>query len=359
MTRLRKEPRLLTGVADGGDTWPPRSDELLEKLTLPHTMTLPVMGIQVRFSSNSAAALETVEESFGMWRGTRPSVGRGSEPVLVRLIVFRNEERVRGRAPLTWHVPDVRRMIVQSPGSVGMIDLDRSDVFIYFTPALLADRGHFRYGVLEALTLMAVNGRGRYPVHAAALVRKNTVLLLAGPSGSGKSTLAYAAMSAGFNVLADDAVYLQTQPDFRIWGMPGRLYLRPESRRHFPRRSMLQPTVLANEKTKVVVPVDRDRAAPAQVRVGRVGVVLLERSDGPVLVKRVSPRALQSTLADDLRLPLQRYGSNMRDAIRRLAAPGGWRVTLSSDPADALPLLQDIFDELDRRKAVAGRARSG
>jgi hypothetical protein len=223
-------------------------------------------------------------------------------------------------------------------------------VFAYITPALLNDGDHFRYGVLEALTLATVNDSNRYPLHAAGLVRHGTVLLLAGPSGSGKSTLVYAAMSAGLDVLADDSVYVQTRPEFRVWGAPGSLYLRPDTRRHFAELSALKSAVLSNGKTKLAVPVDRERAVPMSVPAPRVGVVLLARAGGPVSLKTASPRTIESALARDLSLAFARHGSNMQTAIRALAAPGGWRLTLSPRPAEALPFLERIFDQLDRRR---------
>jgi hypothetical protein len=296
--------------------------------------------------------LDAVEASFGMWRGFRSVPGSGGvrrAPITVRLVVFRGGELGRGRAPLTWHIPDARRAVFHSPGSVGMLDLDRRDVFAYVTPALLADTSHFRYGVLEALTLTTVNDSDRYPVHAGAVVRDRTVLLLAGPSGSGKSTLVYAAMRSGLRVLSDDAVYLQTRPTFRIWGAPGHLYLLPETRRHFVELSDLESAVLSSGKTKLAVPVERNRTVPVPISADRVGVVLLARGPGPASLKRVSRRMVESAMSRDLSLPFARYGSNMKTVVRRLAAPGGWRLKVSSDPWHALPFLVRVFDELDRR----------
>ena len=351
VTRARRRPGRLTGRSSSAAAWPPPAYALYHGLPLSYGVTLPVLGIPVKFSSNSTDVLDAVEESFGIWRGFKPTSARDGrrEPITVRLIVFRGDERGHAWVPLTWHIPDGRRAVFHSPGSVGMLDLDRRDVFAYVTPALMADRAHFRYSVLEALTLTTVNDSDRYPVHAGGLVRNGTVLLLAGHSGSGKSTLVYAAMRSGLNVLSDDAVYVQTHPAFRIWGAPGRLYLRPEARRHFAELSSLESVVLANGKTKVMVPVDRARAAPVAVVAKRVGVVLLARGRGSVSVRAVSPRTLESALTRDLALPIARYGSNMRTVVRRLTARGGWRLTISPRPAESLPFLHRIFDWLDRR----------
>jgi len=47
----------------------------------------------------------------------------------------------------------------------------------------------------------------------------------------------------------------------------------------------------------------------------------------------------------------------MREAIRRVGRHPAWRLTLSPDPADAVPLLHDVFDQLDRAPKVAAAVR--
>src|SRR5439155_21718148 len=46
-------------------------DVLYHGVALRHVVELPVLGVPVRFESNSAAAIETVEDAFGMWRALR------------------------------------------------------------------------------------------------------------------------------------------------------------------------------------------------------------------------------------------------------------------------------------------------
>ena len=50
--------------------------------------------------------------------------------------------------------------------------------------------------------------RGRFSVHAAGVASDGRAILLPGSSGSGKSTLAVALTRAGFDLLADDLVFL-------------------------------------------------------------------------------------------------------------------------------------------------------
>jgi chloramphenicol 3-O-phosphotransferase len=232
---------------------------------------------------------------------------------------------------------------------VGVADLERLDVFIYATETLVADRTQFGHGMLEALTLIMVNRLDRSPIHAAAVGRNGSILLLAGASGAGKSTLAYAAMRRGFDLVADDAVYLQLRPRSAVWGVPRRVCLLPDVRSKFPELASIQETVLANGKTKLVVPIDPGRVGHLPVPTERLGIVLLERSEGPVTLDAVPARTLHDALARDLQVELTLHGSSVPAALARVAAPGGWRLRLSSDPAEALPSLERIFSALEHR----------
>src|SRR5438309_2430306 len=193
-------------------------DVLYHGVPLRHVMELPVLGIPVRFELNSAAALAVVEAAFGIWRGLRTNPGLiAPEGVRVRLIVHDGDERdgsrVASHAPVTCRMPDADRVIVHTPGSVGIADTRRQEATAYITPALLADRAHVQYSMIEGLTLTLVTACDRYPVHAAAIARGGVALLLAGPPGTGKSTLAYQAHRLGLRVLSDDAVYVQLNPE--------------------------------------------------------------------------------------------------------------------------------------------------
>src|SRR6266550_2472196 len=44
-------------------------DPIYHTIVLRHVVELPVLGVTVRYESNSAAALQAVEQAFGVWRG--------------------------------------------------------------------------------------------------------------------------------------------------------------------------------------------------------------------------------------------------------------------------------------------------
>jgi len=322
-------------------TFDPSPDVLYHGVALRHVMELPVLGIPVRFESNSAAALAVVEEAFGIWRGLRTSPG-----LIAPLGV-----RVRSHAPVTCRMPDADRVILHTPGSVGIADSRRQEATAYITPALLADRAHVQHSMIEGLTLVLVTACDRYPVHAAAIARGGVALLLAGPPGTGKSTLAYQAHRRGLRVLSDDAVYVQLDPELRVWGLPGRVRLLTTAVTHFPELAGRSPTFLANGNEKLVVQCPGEwPAAPAPAPVAtRARVCLLERTGGSTTVSKApaSSSEVQAFLTDGIGLSRARFGASLDEALRRLAGAGGWRVSLSANPADAMPMFDDMLGELD------------
>jgi hypothetical protein len=338
-------------------------DSLYFGVPLRYAVDLPVLGIPVKFESNSPAALDVVEGSFGTWRALhgRPEL-IAPEGVRVRLIVHDGDEGGASHPPLTCRMPDRDRYIVHTPGSLSITDCRRREAVAYVTPALLADRAHVQYGVVEGMALCLVTACGRYPLHAAAIARGDVALLLAGPPGTGKSTLAYQAGRGGFRVLSDDSAYVQLEPVFRLWGRPGRVYLPPSACSHFPELAGRTPSLLTDGSEKAVVPIpagwevrgvgQTGEAGGVAPVASRVGVCLLERTGGgqrAPFSSPASPQEVQSFLKEGVGISRVRFGDELDQALARVAGAGGWRLSLSQNPADALPFLEAMLVELERR----------
>jgi len=325
-------------------------DVLYHGVALRHVVELPVLGVPVRFESNSTAAIEAVEDAFGMWRALRASPELIAPLRLrVRLIVHDGDEGGAPHAPVTCRMPDADRVVVHTPGSFGIADTSRGEAIAYVTPALLADRAHVQYEIIEGMTLTLVTARDRYPVHAAAIARGPVALLLAGPPGTGKSTLAYQAHRHGLRVLSDDAAYVQLEPEFRLWGIPDRVHLLATASAHFPELAGRPPSLLANGDEKLVVQLPAAWPAPggAVPVASRVGVCLLERKGGAASRGPASAAEVQALLKEGLGLSRARFGAAMDQALARLVPAGGWRLSLSANPADAVPHLDAMLRQLE------------
>jgi hypothetical protein len=330
----------------------PQRDAVYFDAPLRHTADLPVLGVPVRFESNSAVALGLFEEAFGEWRALagRPELLERAG-ARFRLVVHDGDEGPTPHAPVTYRMPDPDRLILQTPGSIGIVDAARREATAFVTPALLADRAHVSYALIQGLTLTLVSARNRWPVHAAAIARGSTALLLAGPPGTGKSTLAYQAHHRGLRVLSDDAAYVQLEPEFRLWGTPGHIYLVPEAGAHFPELAGRAPTLQANGSEKVVVEAPGEWPARAALLpfASRAGVCLLERTGSRVSLARVNAAQVSAFLKEGLGISRFRFGAELDGALARLAAAGGWRLSLSGNPADAAPLLDEVLAEVETR----------
>src|SRR6266566_1181147 len=327
------------------------TNALYSGLPLRHITELPIYGVPVRYESNSAAAIATIEDAFGAWRVLRkhPELV-AAEGVRVRLIVHDGDEGAARHAPTIWRLPDADRLFVRTPGSLGVVDMGRGDAVAYITPALLADRAHAQYGMLGCMTLPLVEVQGRYPVHAGMVGRGGVAILLAGPSNTGKSTLLFEAHRCGLRALADDCAHIQLRPTFRVWGeCPEQVYLPAEAKQHFPELRDV-PTVLASGIEKVLVRfrtgVSSDPATPPVTT--RVGVCLLARTGGRAALATASADEVKAFLRKGLDMQRLMCGVGFDDALVRLSADGGWKLSLSDDPADALPFIDEMLTVLER-----------
>lgn len=314
---------------------------------LAHRTELPVLGIPVRFETDSDAIMAVVTDTFGVWRAARQSGGtHETTKVHVRLMSHEGPEG-EPHAPVTYHMPDRQRLLLRTPGSVGHADLARHDAVAYVTPALVADREHFRYSVVEALTYFVLSDLDRCPFHAAALVRGARALLLAGPSGVGKSTVTYAASRRGFRVLAEDIVWLAFKPRFRIWGLARRVNLPKDAARMFRELADARASLLANGKEKIALPLETTGGAEQLLADGGA-ICLLSRSGGPAGLVEVGSDEIERALLARVEAGFDRYRDAIPAAVAALAARGGWRLNLSDDPTDALPHLEEMLTALDQ-----------
>ncbi|HEU4630135.1 MAG TPA: hypothetical protein VFS08_10335 [Gemmatimonadaceae bacterium] len=327
----------------------PAASPLLRDPPLDHVTELPVLGIATRFATNSRYVRELVEETFGGWRCVADDAD-ASPGAQVRIVVHEGdegdegEEHGAGHAPVRHICPDATRVIAHSPGSVAISDPARAEAVAYVTTALAADRAHFRDAMLEAITLALLSHFDRHPVHAAAVARDGHAVLLAGPSGSGKSTLACLAHAAGFHVLGDDRVWVQLAPRRRVWGWPGRARLLPDAAAHLPELARLGAPDETDGKGKLAVTLG---GAPGAARyvAERATVCLLVRAQGRAGLQRLAPAEVADVLARRPDPGFDRFPGRHEAVVRTLAAHGGWRLALSDDPREALPLLQRMLDD--------------
>ncbi|WP_447725137.1 hypothetical protein [Sphingomonas koreensis] len=188
----------------------------------------------------------------------------------------------------------------------------------------------FREQVLDCLILWLLTHNGRTPIHASAFAVGPTAILLAGSSGSGKSCLAMAAHSAGYPLLSDDTVYLETGRRFRVWGIPRPIHLFPEDA---PRQENA-PIRLRNGKHKRAIALP---SPPLPVTTDAASLCVLRRGDRASL-EWLAPLAALAALGP-LEPGFDLLATDVEAGLRRLTRSGAWRLTLSAEPKEAIALL--------------------
>ena len=322
----------------------PPYDPLYLQEPLEYRVEFPVLGLPVRFATNDRAILDRVEEVFGHWRGADTVASPPSAGLDIRLFLHEGDEGPGKEARVTFRAPDPMRWMVHTPGSFGIADLERRVGVAYVTRALVDDRARFRVCILEFMVLIILTIEDRTPIHAAMIGTSGAALLLAGSAGSGKSTLAYAASKAGLDVFSDDAAYIQLDPR-RVWGSGASVLLLPDAAARFPELAGVRTTLFPTGKHKMmVVP---GGVARSKAWVPRAGVCLLARSSGPVRLTRIGPEEIKEILTRDPAGAGSRFGARLEKAAAWLAAPGGWRLALSSDPTEAISYLRQLLEEVE------------
>lgn len=323
-------------------------DPLYRDVPLQHRTSLPVLGIPVSYASNAPAVIQIAERAFGGWRVLEDAPDLVDETGMkVTIVVQPGDEGTDDDHALIYHrVVGGNRLLLGSPGSIACADPERREAVAFVTAPLVADRQHFRYAVLEALTLTLLCHHDRQPLHAAALARDDAGLVLAGPSGVGKSTLVYAAARAGLRVLAEDTVHLQASPHLRIWGLPGYVHLPPETRDRFAELRSVEPTMRANGKIKIAIDLRSLGALPPLPVVSRATVCILSRSGGPARLSPLDPETAERSLTGARETGFDLFHDTIRTPVRELVAGGAWSLELSDDPDEALPLLERLLEGL-------------
>ncbi len=187
--------------------------------------------------------------------------------------------------------------------------------------------------------------RGFVAIHAAAVVKNNTCLLLCGPSGTGKSTLAYACLRRGYKLLAEDVVQANVSgKSLKLWGMPWKSHLLAESLPFFPELNGKSEKLLVNGKWKV--PLNLVETYPeflvTNAENGRL--IFLKKSQPGI------PAALTVLSPSEARANFEAIWSwesgwqpVYEQRLEALLMPGAFCLQLGRTPDESIQALEQIF----------------
>jgi hypothetical protein len=137
---------------------------------------------------------------------------------------------------------------------------------------------------------------------------------------------------------------VQLEPSLRIWGTRGTVRLTPAALALFPELQAAGGRQTPGNEAKVTIPLTFTEGSGQTV--SRAIVCALVRGEQAAL-ERVSSTDVSAALVSQLAPGFDRFPRRMERVVERLTADGGWRLTLSNDARQALPLLRRMLDEAD------------
>jgi hypothetical protein len=317
------------------------ADPFGERMRLPYARSWPVLGASFVFASNSDALLALAAAAYENLPAHRlgavppvfqielrlvPAVGGPSgEPPPVR---------TSSGGGLVMGMVDAANHVIVSPAqrrAVVTVSEDR-----------LAYPYHVRYELIEfAVYLLAARGQELVSLHAACIGGEGRGVLLLGPSGAGKSTLTLQAALDGYDVMAEDGVFVDPKR-MRATGVPNYLHVTEQSLPWLDaaaRRSvMASPRIRRRsgvEKFEIDLRQEGSGMRPAPEPFDIVATVLLspQRCDGPLLEPLTRDEAIVRLTSDQ---PYAARQPGWRRFIDNALHRGVWVLRRGADPRATL-----------------------
>lgn len=269
------------------------------------------LGHPVEVVASDQAVLDAAERSWGPWKQLFDAC-----PIHVEVNVTSSGEP----APSNFVSASSHFEIRTPSGHGGRFTQASRRACLSVSPEMLADEPWFRYHLLEATVLTALDSVAFTPVHAACIARHGQVsdsvgrrperppqamglphgevqkqnnsqcsgILLCGDSGAGKSSLAYACARKGWTFISDDASHAVTAHPGTVVGNPFRLLLREALFRELEGRPVTQAM---NGKPAIVINPSDEPGLQCAPTANVTACVFLERRPGPPVASRRSPES--------------------------------------------------------------------
>jgi hypothetical protein len=321
---------------------PTKLRDPLRRLTATPLVTdLNVMGRKVRLESNSAALFGGITAMFE--RGTRsPST---PPAFLWRLVGEANSGANSPWPEMEAFSDEGLRYVNLGQRSFFAIDLNAGEAIAFLSEEWASDAAGFSSVFAATMFDLMAPALGLVHIGAACVALQGRALLVFGPPRSGKTTSTYLAGKLGLEFHADQASYLDLQPDgLRVWGQFWPAAFRRETVQFLPELESSTGSFTYGNLTFLCF-AKHPYQAPGARAVIPVGCVFLERQAANVphlIPMRPADRehCLNNSLAfqDD-----RRFAPQYTIALRELSKLPAYRLPYGNDPAVAATFLRSIL----------------
>src|SRR5688572_1947881 len=324
-------------------------DPFGEHAAMQHRGRFDVLGVRIFARSNSRRLMALFEEAFGSLppHGLGPAAPRID--LTLSLALAPTAMRTRRDVPrLRLHSGAGFLSGVIDANNFVLVSAEQRRALICVDRGMLAFPYHVRYELMEfAIYTLVPRVLGLVPWHGAAVASHGRAVLLTGPTGSGKSTAFLSCALSGFDLLSEDAVFLEPR-SLRTTGCANFLHLRTDGMeavrdpglRAAIRRSPVIRRRSGVQKFEYDLRHSSMRMAPRAPRLAAVIALSSRRARGSQLLEPLSPAQTLAWLRreqpyactqpcwDDFcrsleglpayRLLRGRYPEDAADALRRL-----------------------------------------
>jgi hypothetical protein len=308
-------------------------DPFLQHVATPYQRVLHVLGVPIHFAANRRWLLRLAEQAYA----GLPAADPPAAPAYIRLLA--NDDL----APQTLPEPPMPRFYgegdvfaaTMSPADAGVWSLTTRRGMVTVSPAMARFPHHIRCELIELVAYQLTSHRlGAVGLHAACVAKGDFALILFGASGAGKSTLAFALMMAGWDLIAEDGVFVLPEHNFAVRGVPNFVHLLEDASILFGCR-FDEDKVIVRRSGRRKLEIDVRTIAPHTRIQAPLGTLIFV--DGARERSRPCLRRIGNDLARRLLARGQPYAS------RHVAWPAV-REALLSRPAYRLCRGRDVYD---------------
>lgn len=318
--------------------------EISKKNSDLYNLEYPVLGIRTIIKSDIKQVSQLAESRFGHWLNLSQIDISRNPPVIVT--IFKSSISSSISEPSTIQYRAVKDFLSAEAAGVVFTADRRSGRAEAFVNPMIADLSDFfQINILECMVLFLVTSTDREPLHASAVIRNQTAMLICGKSGSGKTTLAYSLFMRGADILSESSTYIATRNGCQLWGDPLGFNFNPDARELFPELTSIPEYRLPDGRIKIPLrlPLQAESDRRRWLFRGNIIIVFPERTGGyQSRILEISHRDMQKKLTSN-----RESGYDLSDTfvniVSGLPVKDSYIIETGNDFLKTMEILESLF----------------